>query len=204
MSQRCLSLTHHLFIHQYPDAFEEIDPTIPEPFGPAILTSIFFDSDLAHDLRTHRSCTGIVVFIGRMPVSWSSKRQTSIQTSNYGAEFMAGKTACKEAISLRYILRCLGVRIKGQTNLYGDNKGMLQSSMLIDSECKKLHLAIAHHKMRECVAAGMINPIKIHTDHNIRDFLMKTTDWGTHHYHTGAFFGQWLVGAEVDILMVKL
>ena len=124
--------------------------------------------------------------------------------SSYGAEFMAGKTACEEAISLRYMPRCLGVRIKGQTNLYGDNKGMLQSSTLIDSECKKRHLEIAYHKLRECVAAGIINPIKIHTDHNISDFLTKVTDWGTHHYHTGAFFGRWLVGAEVDITTVKL
>jgi hypothetical protein len=54
------------FLYQYPHAFEEIDPIILKPFGPAIQMSIFFDSDLAYDLRTHSSCTGIVVFIGRM------------------------------------------------------------------------------------------------------------------------------------------
>ena len=75
------------------------------------------------------------MFVGSTPVSWSSKRQTSIQMSSYGAEFMAGKRACEEAISIRYMLRSLGVVIKGWTNLYGDNQGMLQSSSMIDSEC---------------------------------------------------------------------
>jgi len=121
------------FKEQYPDAFEELDERFPIPFGPPIQSSIFFDSDHAHDLKTKRSCTGIIVYVGSTPVTWSSKRQTSIQTSSYGAECMAGKTACEEAISIRYMLRCHGVRIKGPTILYGDNMGMVQSSTLIDS-----------------------------------------------------------------------
>ena len=52
------------FEQQYPDAVEEIDPNIPQAFGPPLQTFIFFDSDLRHDLRTHRSCTGLVVFVG--------------------------------------------------------------------------------------------------------------------------------------------
>ena len=50
---------------------------------------------------------------------------------------MAGKMVCKEAIALRYMLMSVGEVIKGQIKLYGDNQGMLQSSLLIDSECKK-------------------------------------------------------------------
>ena len=39
--------------------------------------------------------TGIIVFIGSTSDSWLSKGQNSIQTSVYGAEFMAGKTDCE-------------------------------------------------------------------------------------------------------------
>ena len=74
-------------------------------------------------MRIHQSCTGLVVFVGSAPVSWSSKYQISIQTSNYGAEFMVQKMACKEAIPFRYMLRSLGVAIKGQINFYGDVAG---------------------------------------------------------------------------------
>ena len=81
---------------------------------------------------------------------------------------------------------------------------MLQSSSLIDLECKKRHLAIAYHKMRECVAAGIINPVRILTDHNISDFLTKLLEWGPHHYHAGAFFGRWKVGSGVNMMTVRL
>ena len=93
--------------------------------------------------------------------------------------------ACKKAISLRYMLRCQAARLRGWTNLYDDNNGIPQSSTLIDSESKERHLAIAYHKIWEHGASGIINPIKIHTDYNISDFLTKATEWGTHHYDTG-------------------
>ena len=86
---------------QYPDAGEELEKEFPEALGPPLQTSVFFDSDHGHDQKTRRSCTGLVVMVGRTPVSWSTKRQTAIQTSSYGAEFMAGRSACQEAISIR-------------------------------------------------------------------------------------------------------
>ena len=89
-------------------------------------------------------------------------------------------------------------------NLYGDNQGMLQSSLMIDLECKKRHLAIAYHKTRECVAAGIINPVKILMDHNISNFLTKLLEWGPHHCHAGAFCGRWKVGSGVDMTTVRL
>ena len=161
------------FKELYPDVFEELDKRFLILFGPAIQSSIFFDSDHAHDLKTKRSCTRIIIYVGSTPVSWSSKRQTSIQTSSYGAEFMAGKTAHEGVISIRYMLWCLGVWVKGPTNLYGDNQLTLQSSTLIDSECKKKHIPIAYHKMQECVAARIVNPVKVDTKKNLSDSPTK-------------------------------
>ena len=192
------------FKEQYPDAFEELDERFFIPFGPPIQSSIFFDSDHAHNLKTKRSCNGIIVYVGSTRVTWSSKRQTSIQTSSYGAEFMAGKTAHEEAISIRYMLSCLGVRIKGPTILYGDNQGMIQSSTLIDSECKKKHITIAYNKMQECVAAKIVNPVKVGIEMNLSDVLTKGTAWKTHQFLTGVFFGWWKVGDGVDMMAVKL
>ncbi|KAL7463628.1 hypothetical protein ACHAXS_009678, partial [Conticribra weissflogii] len=60
------------FKRLYPDAYEELDPQQPEPFGNPLLTGVFFDSDHAHDKVTNRSCTGLVVYVGSTPVMWSS------------------------------------------------------------------------------------------------------------------------------------
>ena len=95
----------------YPDAIEELDKNFPKGLGKPLQTAVFFDSDHGHDQLTKKSCTGLVVYVGRTPVMWSSKRQTSIQSSSYGAEFMAGRSACEEAILIRYMLLCLGCRL---------------------------------------------------------------------------------------------
>ena len=99
------------FLKDYPDAVEEMDPHFPRAFGPSLDTTIFVDSDHAHDLVTRRSLTGLIAFVGSTPVTWFSKRQGAIASSTYQAEFSALRTAVEEAQSLRYMLRCLGVPI---------------------------------------------------------------------------------------------
>ena len=44
---------HPDFLEDYPNAQEELDPTMPVAFGPELETSIFFDADHAHDQKTH-------------------------------------------------------------------------------------------------------------------------------------------------------
>ena len=83
------------------------------------------------------------------------------------------------------MLHCLDFHLKGWPLLPGDNLGMLQSSTLVESQLKKKHVAIGYHKLRECVAAGTVNPIKVDTRHNIADFLTKSLAWKELHYLPG-------------------
>ena len=62
------------FLQDYPDATEEIDPGFPRPYGPILETTILVDSDHAHDQRTRRSLTGLIIFVGSTPVMCPSKR----------------------------------------------------------------------------------------------------------------------------------
>ena len=107
------------------------------------------------------------------PIIWTSKRQGTIERSSYYDEFCAGCVASEESIELRYILRSLGVLIIGATSLCGENLGMIISITNPDSELKKKHVAISYHKLRECAAAGIVNPIKVCTTVNRADIFMK-------------------------------
>ena len=80
---------------------------------------------------------------------------------------------------------------------------MVQSSTLIDSECKKKHINIANLKMWVCVAAKIVNPVKVGTERNLSDVLTNGTAWKTHHFLTGIFFGWWKVGDRVKMTAVK-
>ena len=58
--------------------------------------------------------------------------------------------------------------------------------------------------MQGCIAAGVINPVKILTDYNLVDFLTKALAWKELHYHGGVFYARWELGSNTDIQSVKL
>ena len=142
-------------------------------------TSIWFDSDYAHDKVTFKSISGIIIFVGKTPVKWTSTRQGAIKSSTYGAEFMAGRSAVEEAKAIRYMLRSLGCKLDGPTQIYGDNLGMLQSSTIPDSTLKKKWEQISFHIVREATAAGIVDPRKVLTTDNIADALTKSLPGST-------------------------
>ena len=162
-----------IFHAQYPDATEEIDTNLPPPLVEEIEITAFVDSDHAHDLVTRRSITGILILVGRTPVFILSKRQGAIETSTYGAEFCAMRTAVEEIQSVRYMMRCLGVKVSRASLVCGDNLGVIQNCTLSESLLKKKHVAIAYHKSREAAAAGMIHPMKVLSKNNFADLLTK-------------------------------
>jgi hypothetical protein len=162
-----------MFKEAYPDAAEEIDSKVPEALIDELEITAFVDSDHAHDKLTRRSITGLLIIVGRTPVYFMSRRQGAISTSTYGAEFCAMRTAVEEVQAVRYMLRCLGVKVKHATLICGDNKGVIQNCTMSDSLLKKKHVAIAYHKTREAAAAGIVHPIKIRSEHNFADILTK-------------------------------
>ena len=157
----------------YPDSFEEIDVNLPEALIDEMEITVFVDSDHAHDKVSRRSITGIIIFVGRTPVIYSSKRQGAIETSTYGAEFCAMKNAVEELIALRYMLRCLGVKVEHASLICGDNMGVIQNATISESLLKKKHVAISYHKTREAAAAGIAHPIKTGGADNYADVLTK-------------------------------
>ena len=156
-----------------PDAYEEVDCNVPKALIGEMAITIFVDSDHAHDKITCRSITGMMILVGRTLVGYSSKCQGAIETSMYGAEFCAMRQATEEAISVRYMLRCLGVKMETPTAVLGDNEGVILNATIKDSLLKKKHVAISYHKVRESAAAGIIQPMKVNTKDNFADPLRK-------------------------------
>ncbi len=81
---------------------EELPNNMPKPYGPLMTMQVFVDADHAGDLLTRRSRTGLIVFLNGAPIYWSSKKQTSCETSTFGSEFVAMKQATEYIRGLRY------------------------------------------------------------------------------------------------------
>jgi len=161
------------FTHQYKYYKEELDPGFPEPAVPELDINIFSDSDHAHDLVTGRSITGLLAFVGSTPVYWKSKRQTSVHTSTFGAEFTALKDATELAVTLRYHLRAMGVEISKPTNIYVDNKSVVINATNPASTLNKKAIALAYHYVRQHQSGNVINIWHVNSWENYADILTK-------------------------------
>jgi hypothetical protein len=170
---------------QYAYTREELDHKFPRPLGKEMDVSIFFDSDHAHDKKTGRSISGVIVMVGSTPIIWKSKRQGAVQTSTYGAEISAMRLATEETITVRYMLRALGIKVSIPSSIAGDNAGVISNVSMPDATLKKKHVALSYHIVRENVAAGVIHPYKVSSKNNIADLLTKPLDRNTFMSHTG-------------------
>ena len=157
----------------YPDATEELPPDMPEPLGKVVRMTVFVDADHAHDVVTRRSVTGVLLLINNTPVWWLSKRQRTVETSTYGSELVAARTAVELVMETRYTLRMLGVPLEGPALMLGDNMSVVLNTTLPSSKLTKKHQAIAYHRVRECVAGKIIRFTHIPSKENIADVLTK-------------------------------
>ena len=67
----------------------------------------------------------------------------------------------------------LGVPVIGSCLMFGDNQSMVINVSNPGSSLKKRPLAIAYHKVRECVAAGIIDIVHCRSEHNLADLMTK-------------------------------
>jgi hypothetical protein len=57
-------------------------------------------SDLAGDLDSRKSTSGVLFFLGRSPISWQSTKQRVVALSSYEAEYIAAATAACQGVWL--------------------------------------------------------------------------------------------------------
>jgi hypothetical protein len=96
-----------------------------------------------------------------------------VETSTFGSEFVALRTACDLIISMRYKLRMFGVPIEGPAQVFCDNQGVVKNTSLPESVLTKKHNAINYHAVREAIAAGVLEVIKENKRTNLADLFTK-------------------------------
>ena len=95
------------------------------------------------------------------------------ETSTFGSEFIAMKTAVEQVEALRYKLHMFGVPLEGPMNIFTDNEAVLKNSSIPDSTLKKKHTSICYHRCREAVASHTACVAKEGTLTNLSDLFTK-------------------------------
>mgnify|MGYP000306262750 CR=1 FL=1 len=162
------------------DVEETTPDNMPRPLGKPVDIRMWVDSDHAGEKRTRRSRTGFFIYINMACIDWVSKRQSTIETSVFGAEFVAMKHGMEKLRGLRYKLRMMGMPIDhGQSLVYGNNKSAITNSSRPESVLKKKCNSICYHACRESVAMDESRFAHISTHDNWADFLTKVTSGAT-------------------------
>ena len=167
----------------YGDVKEAVPPNAPKARGKEVDLRLYVDSDHAGDKMVRRSRTGFFIFMNMAPIMWYTKRQATIETSVFGAEFVAMKTGMEAVRGLRYKLRMMGVPLSGPTHVYGDNMSVIHNTSKPESSLKKKSNSICYHAVREAVAMGELLTTHIPTQHNPADLATKVIPGGQKRNH---------------------
>ena len=88
------------FFNQYAYVSEEIDDQFPEPLIDELNIHVFVDASHGHNKVTAISITGLFLVVGSTPTTWSSKLQTVVQTTTFGAKFKALNNNFEDSVML--------------------------------------------------------------------------------------------------------
>ncbi len=157
----------------YHNATDELPPKMPEPRGNEVQINCFVDADHAGNRIMRHSHTGILIFVNRAPIIWYSKGQNTVESSTFGAEFVATKIAVELVEALRYKLCMFGVPLEGAANMFVDNQSVVVNATVPSSTLKKKHNSIAYHRVREAIAAKIIKIAKVNRRKNLADMFTK-------------------------------
>ena len=160
----------------YYGAQEVLPDNAPRPLGKPVKTTSYFDANLYHDLISGRSVTGILHMFNKTPIDTYSKLQSTVETATFGSEYVAARTCTEQIIDLRNTLRYLGVPVKGAAMMFGDNESVINTASIPHSKLTKRWHALAYHKTREAIAAGIIHLYHVAGKKNPADILSKHWD----------------------------
>ncbi|KAI3735752.1 hypothetical protein L6452_15264 [Arctium lappa] len=109
----------------------------------------FTDANWAEDKDNYRSTTGYIVYVGSNPISWSSKRQSTLARSSTEAEFWVVASTTTEVQWLTSLLSELGFSSTTIPTVYCDNLSATSHSANPVFHSRMKHLALDFHFVRE-------------------------------------------------------
>ncbi|KAM1385101.1 hypothetical protein PS2_031262 [Malus domestica] len=137
------------------------------------ILNAFSDSDWAADLNTRRSVTGYLVFLGNNPISWQSKKQSSISRSSTEAEYKALAHTAADLAWIRAVLKDLALFMPSPPVIHCDNLSAIALSANPVFHSRIKHLDTNYHFVREKVQQGDLAVSYIPTEDQSADILTK-------------------------------
>ena len=151
------------------------------------------DSDFGGDAVGSKSTSGHIIFMGRGPVVWHSKKQTIVAQSTAEAEYIALTPTCQNILGIRLLLLEIPYAIIHQycaTTIWDDNAAAITWSENPIVNTRTKHIPIKYHYVRELVADYIVKCAKIDSHNNGSDLMTKAVTIATFQWLCPVVMGQ--------------
>ena len=143
----------------------------------------YSDADWAGDPNDRRSTTGLIVFLGSNPVSWTSKKQQTVSRSSTEAEYRALSTTSAELDWVQQLLQFLGIKLSQPPVLFCDNLSAIALSFNPIQHQRTKHIEVDVHFVRERVSNNQLIVQFVSSQEQAADILTKGLSSPLFHTH---------------------
>ncbi|WVZ50368.1 hypothetical protein U9M48_001626 [Paspalum notatum var. saurae] len=133
----------------------------------------YSDNDVAGDVDSRKSTSGILFFLGESPISWQSAKQKVVALSSCEAEYIAAATNACQAVWLAQLLAEIRDSAVSKPMLRVDNKSAISLNKNPVHHDRSKHIDIRFHLIREYAHSGQIEVKFISTQEQLGDILTK-------------------------------
>ncbi|GJS59819.1 putative ribonuclease H-like domain-containing protein [Tanacetum coccineum] len=137
----------------------------------------YTDGDYAGASLDMKSTIGGCQFLGSRLISWQCKKQTVVANSIIEAEFVAASSCYRQVLWIQNQLLDYGYNFL-HTKIFIDNNSTICIIKNPIFHSKTKHIEIRHHFIRDCNEKKLIQMVKIHTEKNVADLLIKAFENG--------------------------
>lgn len=133
----------------------------------------FSDVDWGGDKDTFCSTGAYVIYLGKNPISWCSKKQRTVARSSTEVKYQSVANIATELNFIYYLLTDLGVSLPSCPVIYCNNIGATQlcSNPIFHSRMK--HVAIDFHFISDQFQHGALRVAHVYFEDQLADALTK-------------------------------